>query len=143
MEIGKIASITVTCDKTNVAGNLGSGDVDVFATPSMIANMEYAAAKCVLEDLEEGQTTVGTYLDVKHTAATPMGMKVTCYAELTGVRDVYFCPRKHELTGVEGKMLTFKVWAEDECGPIGEGTHGRAIINREKFLARVNAKKAQ
>ena len=117
MEIGKIASITVTCDKTNVAGNLGSGDVD-----------EYAAAKCVLEDLEEGQTTVGTYLDVKHTAATPMGMKVTCYAELTGV---------------EGKMLTFKVWAEDECGPIGEGTHGRAIINREKFLARVNAKKAQ
>lgn len=128
MELGKIASITVICDKTNIAGNLGSGDVEVFATPSMIANMEYAAAKCVLEDMGEGQTTVGTYLDVKHTAATPMGMKVTCYAQLTAV---------------EGKMLTFKVWAEDECGPIGEGTHGRAIINREKFLARVNAKKTQ
>ena len=125
MEIGKIASITVTCDKTNVAGNLGSGDVDVFATPSMIANMEYAAAKCVLEDLEEGQTTVGTYLDVKHTAATPIGMKVTCYAELTAA---------------EGRALTFKVWAEDECGPIGEGTHTRAIINSERFLAKCNAK---
>ena len=128
MEIVKIASITVTCDKTNVAGNLGSGDVDVFATPSMIANMEYAAAKCVTEFLEEGQTTVGTYLDVKHTAATPIGMKVTCYAELTAA---------------EGRVLTFKVWAEDECGPIGEGTHGRAIINREKFLARVYAKKPE
>ena len=94
MEPGKTASITVTCDKTNVAGNLGSGDVDVFATPSLIACMEHAAAKCVSSDLEEGQTTVGTHLDVAHSAAPPIGMKVTCHAQLTGV---------------EGKMLSFRV----------------------------------
>lgn len=127
MEIGRIASVEVIVDQTNVAGNLGSGDLDVFATPSMVANMEGAAAKCVAPFLEEGQSTVGTRVEINHNAATPMGMKVTCYAQLTAV---------------EGKILQFKVWAEDECGPIGDGLHTRAIIFREKFLQRTNSKKA-
>ncbi len=126
MEIGSIATIGVEVNKSNVAGNLGSGDIDVFATPSMVATMEHAAAKCVKSFLQEGQTTVGTYIAVSHIAATPIGMNITCYAELIST---------------EGKMLEFRVWGEDEHGPIGEGTHTRAIINREKFLERVNAKK--
>jgi len=116
MEIGKIASITVTCDKTNVAGNLGSGDVDVFATPSMIANMEYAAAKCVLEDLEEGQTTVGTYLNVKHTAATPVGMKVTATATLREI---------------QGRKMWFDIEVNDEKGKCGEGSHLRIMVTHQ------------
>ncbi len=126
MEIGAVASITVEVNKSNVAGNLGSGDVDVFATPSMVATMEHAAAKCVEKFLQEGQTTVGTYIAVSHIAATPIGMQVICYAELVSS---------------EGKTLEFRVWGEDEYGPIGEGTHTRAIIHRERFLERVQAKK--
>ena len=113
-------------DETNIARNLASGDVDVFATPSMIALMEYTAAQCLAEYLEPEQTSVGTVVNVAHNAATPMGMKVWAHAEITGA---------------EGKIVHFKVWAEDECGPIGEGVHTRAIVNREKFIQRANAKK--
>lgn len=128
MEIGRTASIELVVDKSNVAGNLGSGDLDVFATPAMIAGMEGAAAACAAPFLEEGQSTVGTRVEVSHTAATPLGMKVVCHAQLTAA---------------EGRTLQFKVWAEDEAGPIGEGRHTRAVISREKFMERTNAKRAK
>ena len=115
----------VTEDLTAAA--VGSGLLPVFGTPFMIGLMENAAAKCVLEDLEEGQTTVGTHLDVNHTAPTPIGMKVAVEAEITNVSE-------------NGKIIDFKLTAWDEKGPIGNGTHTRAIINNERFLAKCNAK---
>lgn len=127
MEIGRTAKMETIVDDTNIAKSLASGDLEVFATPSMIALMEHAAAACVAPLLEEGQGTVGTRVDVAHNAATPMGMKVTAYAQVTAW---------------EGRKIEFKVWAEDECGPIGEGTHTRAVIWNQRFLDKTNAKKA-
>lgn len=127
MEIGRIAKMETIVDDTNIAKSLASGDLEVFATPSMIALMEHAAAACVAPLLEEGQGTVGTRVDVAHNAATPMGMKVTAYAQVTAW---------------EGRKIEFKVWAEDECGPIGEGTHTRAVILNQRFMEKTNAKNA-
>lgn len=117
------AEITVTYE--NTAAKAGSGDQYVFATPWMIGLMEEAAQTSVLPYLEEGQATVGTHLNVSHDAATPVGMKV--WAE-------------SELIAVEGRKLIFNVEAFDECGSIGKGTHERFVINKEKFMARVEAK---
>ena len=96
MEIGRTAKMETVVDDTNIAKSLASGDLEVFATPSMIALMEHAAAACVAPLLEEGQGTVGTRVEVEHTSATPMGMRVTAYAQVTAW---------------EGKRIEFKVWA--------------------------------
>lgn len=109
----------------NTAAAVGSGLVPVFATPYMIALMEGAAVNAVLPALAADEGTVGTHLDVAHTSATPIGMKV--WAEAT-------------LTAVEGKQLTFDVTAWDEAGEIGHGTHQRFVIKPEKFLAKCQAK---
>lgn len=112
----------------NTAAAVGSGLVPVFATPYMIALMENSAVNAVTPHLEEGQGTVGTHLDVSHDAATPIGMKV--WAEC-------------ELVEVQGRALTFSVTAYDESGVIGKGIHKRAVIQVEKFLSKVEAKKGQ
>ena len=112
----------------HTALSVGSGRVHVFATPLMIALMEQAAVAATEEALAPGQQTVGVHLDVRHVAATPLGMRVTARAELTKV---------------EGRMLTFKVTAVDEKEPIGEGTHQRSIIDAERFSARMQAKSEQ
>ena len=109
----------------NTAKTMKSGTLDVFATPAMIALMEDVAFESVASELEEGCGTVGTLIDVKHVAATPVGMKVTC---------------ETELTKIDGRALTFSVKAFDECGLIGEGVHERFIINDEKFQAKANGK---
>ena len=109
------------------AANIGSGLLPVFGTPYMIGLMENACQTALQNYLEEGQGSVGIHLDVKHTAPTPIGMKVTVEAEITAVSE-------------NGKVIDFKVTAWDEKGPIGEGTHTRAIINNERFLAKCNAK---
>ena len=119
IEIGlKGRNETVVCD-SNTAAAVGSGMVPVFATPFMIALMEGAAAQTVLPFIGEDEGTVGTHLNVSHSAATPIGMKV--WAEAT-------------VTAVEGKVITFDVKAYDEAGEIGHGTHKRVIINSQKFL---------
>ncbi|WP_302496744.1 thioesterase family protein [uncultured Flavonifractor sp.] len=110
----------------NTAAAVGSGLVPVFATPSMIALMENAAVNAVQAQLEEGQGTVGTLLNVSHDAATPVGMKVWAEAEVTAV---------------EGRKLTYTVAAFDEAGPIGKGEHQRFIIQADRFLAKAEAKK--
>lgn len=115
--------IVVTEDKT--AKVYGSGTLEVFGTPAMIALMENTALKSVAEHIGEGNGTVGTRLDVKHVAATPVGMKVTC---------------ETELIKIEGRALTFDVKAYDECGLIGGGIHERFIIIEEKFQAKTNNK---
>jgi predicted thioesterase len=106
----------------DTAAAYGSGLVEVFATPAMIALMENAAMKCVLPELPEGFNTVGTEVNIQHIKATPVGQKVTC---------------KATLTEVEGRKLVFHVEAHDENGKIGMGSHTRFIINTEKFMSKL------
>jgi predicted thioesterase len=115
--------MTVTADYTAKA--MGSGSLDVFATPAMIALMEKTAFSSVQEYLEEGSGTVGTKVDIEHVSASPLGMKITCDSELVEVQD---------------RKLVFTVEAHDETGLIGKGTHERFIINNEKFQAKTNNK---
>ena len=115
----------VVTDK-NSAAALGSGGIDVFSTPSMIALMERAAYSAVQNLLPAGWSTVGTDVNIKHLSATPLGMKVHATAELLNV---------------DGRALSFKVEAFDEAGKIGEGTHDRFIIEVEKFISKTNGKK--
>ena len=128
MEIGIKGEqkFAVTADK--LANQVGSGLVAVYATPMMIAAIENTAAGSVAPYLEEGKTTVGTLVNVSHVAATPEGMEVRVETELVEIAP-------------NGKMLTFKVAAYDEAGLIGEGTHQRAIVAKERFEAKAQAKK--
>jgi len=111
----------------NLASDLGSGFVDVFSTPMMIGLMETAAGTSVEPLVGEGKTTVGVRVDIRHLAATPSGMRVVA---------------KSRLVKVDGKILTFEIWAEDERERIGEGIHERAIIDRARFVQKVEAKAA-
>ena len=110
----------------NTASACGSGGLEVYATPAMIALMEGAALAAMGRLLPPGWTTVGTELEVKHLSATPLGMKVYASAELLAI---------------DGRSLSFKVEAFDEAGKIGEGTHKRYIVESEKFLAKLENKK--
>ena len=115
--------IIVTEQQT--AKYLGSGELAVFATPCMIALMENTAYKSVQPFLDPGQGTVGTLLNVKHLAATPVGMEVRC---------------ETRLIEIDRKRLVFEVEAFDACGLIGEGTHERFIIDTQKFMQKANGK---
>ncbi len=112
-------------NNSNTAKAMGSGDLEVFSTPCMIALMESASNDSVTSYLDEGQGTVGTLINIKHLAATPLGMKVCA---------------KSELKEVDGKKLVFEVKAYDEVGLIGEGKHERFIINNDSFMQKTNAK---
>lgn len=126
LKIGIIGSSEILVNSNNTAKTMGSGDLEVFATPAMIALMEKAATQAVLEYLPEGSSTVGTMINVKHIAATPVGMNIAAQATLIEV---------------EGKRLLFSVEAFDGKDKIGEGQHERFIINVEKFMSRTNGKK--
>ncbi|MES0341518.1 MAG: thioesterase family protein [Candidatus Humimicrobiaceae bacterium] len=112
----------------NTALKFGSGSVDVFGTPAMIALMEEASINTVDKNLPVGFATVGIVLNIKHIAATPKGMNITASAELTEI---------------DGKRLVLKVEAFDEVEKIGEGTHQRFIIELDKFKNRVQGKSKQ
>lgn len=120
------ASTVVTDDLTAAA--LGSGLVPVYATPALIALLEAAAVNALSGALAEGQTTVGTLLNVRHLAATPVGMAVRASATLTEV---------------DGRRLVFSVEAWDAQEAIGSGTHERYIVDRARFIERVQRKAAQ
>lgn len=115
----------VTQERTAKA--MGSGELAVYATPAMFALMEETAYKSVSSELDEGSGSVGTLMNVKHIAASPVGMKITC---------------KTELIEVDGRRLVFRVEAFDEKGLIGEGTHERFIIVNDKFQKKADAKLA-
>ena len=99
----------------------------VFATAFLVGFIEWACIEALRPYLDAGERTVGTHVDVSHTAATPVGMTVT--AEV-------------ELIAVEGRKLRFKVACRDDAGPIGEGFHERAVIDLARFMARVAARAA-
>lgn len=108
--------------ETNTALAMGSGSLHVFATPSMIALMEQAACNAVAACLDEESTSVGTFVNITHDAATGMGKTVTATATLVEV---------------QGRKLVFEITAADEDKQIGKGTHERFIINKEKFMAKL------
>lgn len=117
------ARCLVTAETT--AANLGSGELEVFATPAMIALIEKAAWQSVAPHLEEGCGTVGTALRVRHLSATPVGMEVTA---------------RTELCEIDGRRLVFKVEVRDAKGVVGDGEHERFIVKNESFLRKVKGK---
>ena len=129
MKIGDSFEVRQVVTDAVTAEAVGSGGMRVFGTPFMIAMMENAAFRLLQKDLPEGKSSVGTKVDIVHTAPTPLGMTVTVKAEVAEI-------------SANGKMVDFKVTATDETGPIGEGTHQRAVIDTERFLAKCEAKKA-
>ena len=129
LSIGMRHEEQLTVSPEMLAARVGSGLVEVFSTAMMIAWMERTAVAAVQAALPQGLTTVGTGVDVRHLAATPVGMKVGFSAELTGI-------------SANGKGLTFRVEAHDEAGLIGEGSHQRVIVDKAKFEARTAAKAA-
>ena len=112
----------------HTAPKIGSGRVRVLATPVMINLMEAAALDAAENLIPAGHQSLGTHLDVRHIAATPVGMKVKATARLVAV---------------EGRTLTFRVEARDEKDLIGDGSHTRLIVNVARFDQRVQAKLAK
>ena len=125
MEVGKSYTVKITVDEKDTAKAVGSGTLSVLATPKMIALMEEAAYKCVSSDLEEGMSSVGMLMSVKHLSATPVGMSVSATATVIEV---------------DGRKISFKVEAYDEVGLIGEGTHERFVVAEERFVAKTYSK---
>lgn len=124
MELGLTHTSTLTVENKHLAANVGSGDLEVLATPAMMALMENAAMEAVKNALAEGQTTVGGQISSSHLRPTAPGQTVTATAVLTAV---------------EGRKLTFKVTAHDDKGVIGEGEHIRFVVDRQKFMAKLQA----
>ena len=116
----------MTVTDRDTAAVYGSGSLEVFGTPAMIALMEKTALTSIEPFLEDGEGSVGTALDVKHTAATPVGMKVTC---------------ESELVEADRRRLVFRLNVRDEAGPVGEGTHERFVIDNKKFMQKAEGKR--
>ncbi|MBQ2678883.1 MAG: thioesterase family protein [Firmicutes bacterium] len=124
--VGMTYTIERTVDEAACTGHLGGGGKGfVYATPIMVGWMEEASYTAIRPALPEGYDSVGTNLHIFHNAPTPLGMKVKVVSEVIESK---------------GKLLNFKVEAFDERGKIAEGTHGRAIVEVDKFLEMVNNK---
>lgn len=125
MEVGKIFTVETSVKEQDTARAVGSGELEVLATPKMCALMEESAYKCIADELDEGCSSVGTMLEIKHVSATPVGMKVRAVATVIAVED---------------RKITFELKAYDEIGIIGEGRHERFIVKSDKFVAKTYAK---
>ena len=123
--IGIKNRMDLTVDRDKTAKAMGSGELDVFATPAMIALIEETCWRSVADEIGEGSSTVGTKLDISHVSATPAGKSVWCESEVAEAK---------------GRKIVFRVRVFDEAGLIGEGTHERFIVNTEKFMAKANGK---
>ena len=122
MKIGDKGTVTVKVTKENCASAIGSGALDVFATPSMIALMDNAACEAIKASLQPGESSVGTKVNISHLKASALEDTITATATLTEI---------------DGRRLIFEVVANDSKGIIGEGTHERFVINVEKFLSKL------
>lgn len=125
IEIGQRASTEIVVGTRDTAHHVGSGKIKVLATPVMVMLLEEAALNAVEGLLPKGLQTVGTRLDIKHIAATPVGMRVNAHAEVVNVT---------------GRTILFKVWADDEHERIGEGEHERVVVELERFDQRIAQK---
>lgn len=122
---GMSGTSTLTVAPDHTAPRIGSGRIAVLATPVMINVIEAAALAAMEHLLPEGHQSLGIHLDVRHFAATPVGLTVTATAEVTAV---------------EGRTITFRVEARDDCEAIGDGTHQRVVVNVDRFDQRVQRK---
>lgn len=126
LQPGMTNELTVVVNQTMTARQLGGADLEeVLATPMLVNYLENAAQKLVEPTLAEGQGTVGSRIDIRHLAATPVGMQVTFRATLAEIAD---------------RRLIFRVEADDQQERVGEGSHERYVIDKEKFLARLTTK---
>lgn len=125
LEPGMKGTVRTQAEREDTALEVGSGSLLVYATPCMVALMEGAACEAIQDALPEDKTTVGTYLEISHLSATPVGLEVWAEAELTAV---------------DGNTLTFQVTAYDEAGKIGEGVHKRAVVTSQRFLEKAYQK---
>ncbi len=126
--VGQHAEVKQRVTADDLAVRHGSGTIEVYATPAMIALMERAAVACVDDHLPPGWITVGISVDVRHLAATPPGGRVRAGAELVQI---------------DGRRLVFEVSAHDDYEEIGRGTHERFFVDREDFAARAGEKKGR
>jgi fluoroacetyl-CoA thioesterase len=125
LKVGLTGTAEIMVGTRDTAPHVGSGKIGVLATPIMVNLMESAALAAVERFMPPGHQTVGTHLDVRHFAATPVGLRVRAHAELVKIED---------------RTLTLKIRAEDEREAIGEGVHERLIINVERFDQRMQKK---
>lgn len=119
LESGLVNEIIITVQESDTAAAIGSALPAVLSTPRIVSLMETAALEMMVPYLKEGQSSVGTSINIQHLAATPIGMQVRIRAELLEI---------------EGRRLSFKVQAWDEVEKVAEGEHGRYIINVERFV---------
>lgn len=122
---GLKGTATLTVGPEHTAAKVGSGVIPVLATPVMINVIEAAALACAEHLLPQGHQSLGIRLDVRHIAATPVGMKITAEAEVTNV---------------DGRTIHFAVTCHDEKELIGDGTHERVVVNVARFEERVRRK---
>jgi fluoroacetyl-CoA thioesterase len=125
LKVGLAGTAELVVGPEHTAPRVGSGMVAVLATPVMINLIEAAALAAAERLLPAGHQSLGIHLDVRHFAATPVGMRVTASAEVTAI---------------DGRTITFKVEARDEKEPIGDGTHQRVVVNVDRFDQRVQRK---
>lgn len=124
---GEEGRVEAVVDETMIAAAVGSGSVRGLSTPSMIALMEAAAIAAIADALPPGMSSVGTRIDVRHLAPTPVGMRVVAEARVVGV---------------DRRRISFVVSAFDAIGPIGEGTHERSIIDSARFAETLKEREA-
>ena len=127
MQVNDTFTVEKVVTKELTAKTVGSGTAEVLATPMMVALMENAAMQCIAPSLEEGQMSVGILMQIDHTSATPVGMKVQATAKVIEI---------------DRRRVVFEVVAHDECGVIGQGRHERMVVDEKKFLDRCYSKKA-
>jgi fluoroacetyl-CoA thioesterase len=127
LAVGLVGESTATVGAAHLASAVGSGGLEVFSTPSLVALMENAARSAVEPLLPADQTTVGVRVDVRHLAASPPGELVRARAELVEV---------------DGRRLVFHVEAFDTHEKIGEGSHERMVVDPARLLARATAKRS-
>jgi fluoroacetyl-CoA thioesterase len=125
LEPGTTNTLTIVVDESMTADRFGNTGVQVLATPMLVSYFELAAHQLAMPALEPGQGTVGSHIDIRHLAATPIGMRVTFRATLTE-RD--------------GRRLVFRVEADDEHDHVGEGTHKRFVVDMQRFMGRIATK---
>ncbi len=127
MEKGIKNTIVVSVAEGDTARVLRSGTLDVWGTPAMAALIEETAWKSVAPYLNEGQSTVGSKLDICHLSPSPVGMNVRC---------------ETVLVEIDGRRLSFKAEVYDEAGLVGTASHERFIIDSERFMAKAEGKMA-
>ncbi|NMB30761.1 MAG: thioesterase family protein [Clostridiales bacterium] len=123
--VGTSNTVDAIVNENMLAKSVGSGDLEVFATPMMIALMENAAATALSQFLEDGETSVGTMVNISHLSATVKGRNVSASATITAI---------------DGKRVDFDITASDDAGIIGKGAHSRFIVDSDRFMEKAQSK---